>query len=110
MVRIDMRPILLALLVIVAGCASRPAPPVTQGLDARLLAIGDRIHWQLGCDNNPGFDMVIGVDGCAEVVELGKLRLAGLTLDEANHAIVTAYRERGIYAHLDEHDITLRRF
>jgi len=105
-----MRRILLALLVIVSGCASRAASPVPQVADERPLVAGDRIHWLLGCDRNPGFEIVIGADGCAEAPQLGKLRLVGLTLVQANHGIGTTYRERNIYVHLDERDITLRRF
>ena len=104
----DMRYLFPLLLMLTSGCASRVAPLSTQIPDLRPLAAGDRLHWQLGCDRN-GIDLAVGDDGCADLPHLGKIRIGGLTLKEANHTILMSWRGRGMYCDVDEYNFTLRR-
>ena len=98
----------MALLV---GCIAPSKTSIPERhADLKPLTQGDKVHWQLGCMNNPGIDFVIDADGYAVLPLLGKVRLEGMTLDQAKHTIISTYENRRLFEHLHESDITLRRF
>jgi protein involved in polysaccharide export with SLBB domain len=82
----------LLLLFVMYGCASHPSmqPPSEE-----LLRSGDCLLIEFPKRETPGIRRVIDSSGDIDMPLLGKLHLAGLTLQQAQTLIETAYRGGG---------------
>src|SRR5262249_53409556 len=113
-----MRPTILWLAIaLVSGCATNPRQATfadlplsgdSQADDAereRLIVQGDRFPVRIGLGPNPPVVVKVTVDqeGCIELPEIGRLRVAGMNASQMEDAAKAQYRSRGIRLHGMEH-------
>ena len=86
----------LALVGLVAGCASAPLPEATMPSDANLLHTGDTVSITVFGQPQLTGDQVVDDHGEVSVLLAGRAKIAGLTPTEAENALSTRLGKGGI--------------
>ena len=78
------------------------SPTVELGTDSgRPLKAGERLEMRASCNAYAGVIIVLDSEGDATFPFIGKIRLAGLSLLDAERKVERLYVDQGYYRHLD---------